>query len=322
MTKLGPPSELKVSAIPRPPLGPNDVSVEIQAAGINPSDIASITGLFPNTPLPRIVGRDFSGRVCDGPNELIGAEVWGSGGDLGIYRNGTHADYLVISRQAVSRRPKNLSAEEAAAVGVPFITAWSALVELGQLKPGEWVIISGAAGAVGSAAIEIAAARQAKIIALIKGREGEERIDRSKVAALAHSDLGDLPTVVSQATNGKGCDLALNAVGGSIFQPLLDGLGKDGRMVIYSARFGRETALDLFSLYRRRLTLYGLDTVALDSVQCSQALEQLTPLFESGALRPPAISNRYPLAKAAEAYELVAKGASGKVILIPGAERR
>jgi len=91
----------------------------------------------------------------------------GHGGDLGISRDGTHAEYIVIPKQAVARRPKNLSVQEAA-VGVPFITAYSALVRLGQLKRGEHVIVSGAAGSVGQAAIQIARAKDARIIALIR----------------------------------------------------------------------------------------------------------------------------------------------------------
>ena len=154
----GPASRLTAGEAPEPILGAGDVMVKIQAAAINPSDVISAEGRFPDSPLPRILGRDFAGIVVEGPKELMGKKIWGSGGALGISRDGSHAEFLAIPKSAVSVRPNNLSAELAAAVGVPFQTAWVALVERGAVKSGEWVIISGATGAVGSAAVQIAPA--------------------------------------------------------------------------------------------------------------------------------------------------------------------
>ncbi|HLV80197.1 MAG TPA: zinc-binding alcohol dehydrogenase family protein, partial [Chthonomonadaceae bacterium] len=235
----GSPADLQAREAPRPAPGPEDVLVAIEAAAINPSDVASVEGRFPQSSLPRIVGRDFAGRVVEGPKALVGAEVWGSGGDLGITRDGTHAEFLAVPQSAVTPRPKALSAEEAAASGVPYVTAWSALIELGRLQAGEWTLISGAAGAVGSAAVQIACAQGAKVIALIKNDAERERLDKEKVAAIAQSDRGDLPEVVNGATGGEGCALALNGVGGAIFLPLLGSLARGGRMVVFSAAGGR-----------------------------------------------------------------------------------
>src|SRR5277367_5399491 len=103
--------DLKVSEVPVPSIGSGDVLVKIEASGINPSDLGSVLGRFPTAMLPRIVGRDFAGKVVEGPGDVIGAEVWGSGGDLGILRDGTHAEYVVLPRQAVARCQKNLSME-------------------------------------------------------------------------------------------------------------------------------------------------------------------------------------------------------------------
>jgi NADPH2:quinone reductase len=237
--------DLKVSEVPVPSIGSGDVLVKIEASGINPSDVGSVLGRFHAAVLPRVVGRDFAGKIVEGPADVVGAEVWGSGGDLGISRDGTHAEYVAVPRQAVTRRPKNLSAEEASAVGVPFVTAFSALVPVGQLKEGEWVIVSGAAGAVGQAAIEIARAKGAHVIALIKDGDARWVSESGAVRATAQSDLGDLNRVVREATNGKGADLALNGVGGSIFGTLLEALAVEGRQVVYSAAGGREFPLDL-----------------------------------------------------------------------------
>jgi NADPH2:quinone reductase len=307
-------ADLKVTDIPAPSIKPGEVLVKIEASGINPSDVASVLGRFPAAVLPRIVGRDFAGRVAEGSADLIGSEVWGSGGDLGITRNGTHAEFVALPRQAVTRRPKNLSTEEAATVGVPFVTAYSALVRLGQLKEGEVVIVSGAAGAVGQAAIQLAHAKAARVVALVRDASDRWVSKCDGVTSVAQSDQGDLDKVVGEATNGKGADLALNGVGSSIFETLVGALAIGGRQVIYSAAGGRDGKLDIMSFYRNQLVLLGLDTQKLDATQCAGILNELVPLFESGALKAPQIGERYQLSDAAAAYGRVAGGGTGKVV--------
>ena len=101
----GPVSALTVRDVPRPACRPHEVLIAIEAAAINPSDVASAEGRFDHARLPRILGRDFAGRVCEGPADLLGQEVWGSGGDLGIGRDGTHAEYIALPREGVAPMP-------------------------------------------------------------------------------------------------------------------------------------------------------------------------------------------------------------------------
>lgn len=311
----GPITALSPSDIPMPTPGPDNVLVEVHAAAINPSDIVSAEGRFANARLPRTLGRDFAGRVTEGPQELVGRDVYGSGGDLGIRRDGAHAEYVVLPRDAIAFRPKNLTDEQAAVIGVPFITAWT-VVQAGQLAEGQWLVASGAAGAVGFAATQLAVARGAHVVALVKDAAEATRIV-ANVAAIARSDQNDLVSVVRAATNGRGCDLALNGVGAAIFQPMLDALAPGGAMVVYSAAGGREVTLDLLSFYHRRLRVLSVDTVADEAVKCARVLTALVPLFESGALAPLTVVERYPLSQAAAAYARVAAGVAGKVVLVP-----
>jgi NADPH:quinone reductase len=310
----GPITALAPRDIPAPTPGPGDVLVEVQAAAINPSDIVSAEGRFGKTSLPRTLGRDFAGRVVDGPADLVGRDVYGSGGDLGIRRDGAHAEYVVLPRDAVAIRPKNLTAEQAAAIGVPFVTAWTGVIDVGQLEHGQWVVASGAAGAVGGAATQLAVAHGGHVVALVKDDAEATRLDHKEIAAVARSDRNDLVDVVRTVTGGRGADLALNGIGAAVFQPMLDALVAGGALVVYSAAGGREVTLDLLTFYHRRLRLLGVDTVAADAVQCARILTKLTPLFESGALRPLPILERYPLSDAARAYARVAAGAPGKII--------
>lgn len=308
--------DLKISDVPVPLPKAGEVLVRVAAAGINPSDIVSVEGRFPHAVLPRIVGRDFAGTVIEGPEELLGRKIWGTGGDLGIDRDGTHAQYLAIPAKAAAPRPAQLSAQEAATVGVPFITAYSALVTLAKAESGEWVIISGAAGAVGHAAIQLAHANGAHVIALVRDAAEEERLRNfAGVGAIARSDQANLESVVREATDGRGADVALNGVGASILGGMLGALAVGGRVVVYSAVAGREFTVDLLSLYRGQVQLLGLDTQKLDASACAEILNRLAPMFESGTLTPLAVGQRYPLAEAPKAYQQVAAHKGGKIVL-------
>src|SRR3954453_7337295 len=103
--------------------GPDDVVVEVKAAGVNPSDVKAATGLMPYAVFPRTPGRDFAGVVVDGPPEWSGRDVFGPSGDLGIRRDGPHATHLVVEAAALVEKPAAISMQEAAGIGVPFVTA-------------------------------------------------------------------------------------------------------------------------------------------------------------------------------------------------------
>ena len=120
--QFGDPSTLQIYGVPQPYPQPGEVLVQIRAASINPSDVHNVQGTL-HTVLPRIPGRDFAGVVVEGDPALVGMEVWGTGGDLGLTRNGTHAEYIVLPKEAVQPKPKPLTMEQAASIGVTYLTA-------------------------------------------------------------------------------------------------------------------------------------------------------------------------------------------------------
>src|SRR6201998_2027766 len=156
----------------------NEVLIEVKAAAVNPSDIKAATGLMAYAVFPRTSGRDYAGVVIDGPADTIGREVFGSSGDLGIRRDGTHATHLAVELEAVVDKPKGLSWEEAAGIGVPFVTAMEGFRRAGQPKPGETVLVMGVNGKVGQAAVQIATWRGARAIGVVRKAgscEGQSR---------------------------------------------------------------------------------------------------------------------------------------------------
>ena len=200
---------------------------------------------------------------------------------------------------------------------MPFITAWTCLVDAARLTPRETVVVSGAAGAVGWAAVELASALAARVVALVKNADQASRLDRSRVAGVARTDLGDLVPVVHEVTGGKGAQVALNGVGAPVFRPLLESLGRGGRLCVYSAAGGREVPLDPSTSTgdgcgssgstpspSPRRTVHGCPGPAPAAVRIRSA-------------PPHPVIEPHPLEDAARAYEQVARGSPSEVVLVP-----
>ena len=179
--KYGPPSVLSLGDVAAPVLKPGEVLVEVHAAAINPSDVKNVAGTFDAT-LPRTPGRDYAGVVIEGDG-WKGREVWGSGEGLGVTRDGTHAQYLVVPSGWLSQKPSNLTMEQASTAGIPYLAAWSALVDAADIRAGETVLITGALGAVGRAATQIAHWKKAKVIGADRS-DGEVVREAAVAAAL------------------------------------------------------------------------------------------------------------------------------------------
>ena len=122
---------------PKPSISTGYARVRVHAAGLNPSDLANVKGSFPQTTLPRVPGRDYAGIVDDGPEDWRGAAVWGAGSELGFTEDGTHAEYVVVTAASLSRKPEQLSFAAAAAAGIPFVTAYLAMITAAQVRPGK-----------------------------------------------------------------------------------------------------------------------------------------------------------------------------------------
>jgi len=317
--RFGDPSELRQKGVPKPDPGEGEVLVEVHAAAVNRSDVLNARGSFAFTTLPRIPGRDFAGVVVEGPRELVGTEVWGTGGgELGFIRDGSHAQYLAVSRNAVAPKSDTLSLEEAAASGLAYVTAGSALIELGGVSAGETSLVSGAAGGVGSAAVMIARWKGARVIGAIKDESERAMAARAGVDVIIDTSREGVTDAVLAATDGRGADLVLDAVGGPLFEPSLNSLGEKGRMVVITTTPGKQhVSFNLLDFYRKGLRLFGLMTSFLDAEGSAGVLRDLGPGFDEGALRAPAIAERYPLEQAGMAYARVESGeVAGRVLLL------
>jgi NADPH:quinone reductase len=240
-----------------------------------------------------------------------GKEVWGSGAGFGVSRDGTHAQYVVVSSDGLSEKPAGLSMEEASTVGVPYLAAWSGLVDAANIQAGEIVLITGALGAVGRAATQIAHWKKAKVI-------GADISDRpSDVDVFVNIKTKELPVEAKGLTEGKGVDLVFDAVGGQMFEPCLKSLRVGGRQVAITSIGNGRVEFNLVDFYHNSLHLIGVDTVKLTSSAIAKIMDQLRTGFEGGYLRASPVQ-RWSLDQAIDAYTAVEKAtSSNKQVFLP-----
>ncbi len=315
LEKFVPPSEITVADAPHPELRGGDALVRVLAAGVNPSDVKYAGGIVKTSLLPRAPGRDFAGVVEQAPEnpEWVGREVFGSGGDLGISRDGTHAEYLAVPVAALTVKPRGLSMAQAGVVGVPYVTAYKAVAELADIKAGETLCLIGGSGSVGTAAAQIAKWRGARVIGTRRGREAAHDPEQA-VERWVKLPEDDLAGAVMDFTGGSGADVVFNMVGGETFETGVNCLAHHGRMVCIAATGERRVSFDLMHFYKWSMRWYGLDTMELTASETAPTLQALVPGFDSGALKIE-VANTFPLEQAAAAYEAVSKGGTGKVVL-------
>lgn len=301
--------------IPRP--GPGQVLVEVVAAGVNPSDVKASLGHMPHAIWPRTPGRDFGGVVREGPASMVGMEIWGGGGELGITQDGSHAKWMVLDQKAVRAKPSNFTMEEAGSIGVPFITAYEGLREAGGVQPTDVVLVCGGNGKVGQAAIQLATLAGARVFA-VEYNEQPLLAHTNAPVDMLNSAKDDIAAIVKEKTGGHGADIVFNTVGSPYFEIANNAMAKQARQIFIST-FDRAVPFDIFNFFRGRHKYIGIDTLALSSVEGARIFDKLKPMFEEGKLKPFPINPAtvYGLAEAAKAYASVLRGSADRVLLKP-----
>ena len=300
-----------------PKIKVSECLVQISASGINPSDVKALLGKMPNLTWPRIPGRDYSGIVVEGPSNLIGKEVWGTGGDLGMSRNGAHAEFNVIDTKGIREKPKNLSMFEAGSIGVSWTCAWLGIVRGAHVSAGETVVVFGANGKVGEAAIQIATAKGASVIGFERSRDSYLGHTNSPVDMINLEKKPDIHAAIMDRTDGKGADIIMNTVGSPYFDAACNSMAKQGRQIIISTII-EENSINLRTFYRGNYQMIGVSNMDHDNIISGEILEEIKSGFETGVYKPYTIKkdNIYTLEEAGEAYNIVLKGLSRDRIII------
>ncbi len=306
-------SALALTERPTPAPKDGEVLVEVKAAGLNPSDVKNVLGFFPAyTTLPRIPGRDFAGIVRQGPPDMIGKKVWGTGLGLGFSQDGAHADFLVLPAEGCAEMPANLSFAQAAACGVPYTTAWDG-IRRAKVGAGKSFLVIGG-GAVGCAALALGRALGARVAAAVRRPEQATALKTLGYETLL---LGAPEKLAEQALAlfGGYADVIFETTGGWL-PASIPAAAKHGAIcVIAPPGMGKLTVdFPVLDFYRRGLTLLGVNTLLHDTFSCAKMLADFSGLFQSGALPPPPAPREMKLPQGLEAYRMVNEGFSKKIV--------
>lgn len=313
-TTFGTPDVLEFVDLPTPQPAAGHALVQVKSASVNPSDVKNVSGHFDHTVPPRVPGRDFSGVVVAGPDEWLGAEVWGTGGDIGFTRDGTHAEFIEIPVAALAKKPASLTHAQAASIGVNFVVGWLGTVDYAQLAAGETIAVIGVSGGVGGAVTQIARARGARVIGI--GREAPDA--DSPAARLIDAFVpmdADTARRVRELTGGAGADVVYDAVGGVAFELALSLVKRRGRVVEISATGKRRVEFDLIDFYHNETQLLGADSAKLGVADAAPIMRALAEAFDAGRFAAPVVAAHYPLERAKDAYAAVAAGTRGRVVI-------
>lgn len=307
--------QLAIVDQPQPEAPAGHAVVRVGAAAVNPSDVKATLGIMPKAVWPRTPGRDFAGTVVAGPSAWIGREVYGSGGDVGITRDGSHARFLVLPEAALRERPRNISMDEAGAVGVPFVTAYEGFRRSGMPQAGQTVLVLGGNGKVGQAAVQLAAQAGAKVIA-VQRRAGPFEGFACTPVDVVDARSEDVAARVLELTGGRGADVVYNTVGSAYFEAANKAMAK-GATQIFIATHDRAVPFDIFAFYRGMHTYVGIDSLAMDCIESTAQLDAMREGFERGTLKPFPVARHFTLDEALDAYRLVLSGSTDRVVLRP-----
>jgi NADPH:quinone reductase len=317
-SEFGQPGVLRIKDVPDPAATTAEAVIRVEAASVNPSDVKNVAGAMDWTVLPRTPGRDFAGVVVSGPPEWEGAAVWGTGGDIGFTRDGSHAELMSVPVDALVAKPDRLTFDEASTVGVNFVVAWYGVVETAHLAAGETVAVFGVSGGVGGAVAQIAHALGANVIGVDRREPGTDTPAAAVIDHFIAFDAGaEVGAAIKRLTDGKGADVVYDAVGGVTTPSALAALAHRGRLVVISAVGSPTVEVNLLDLYHNETRILGTDSGKLSIVDSARRLEHMAPYFESGEFRPLPIAATYSLDDAPAAYRAVADHTAGRVVIRP-----
>jgi NADPH2:quinone reductase len=305
---------MQIENVPDPVPAAGQVLIRVKSAGVNPVDTYIRSGVYARKPaLPHTPGMDVGGIV-----EAAGADVTRVRPGDRVYAfliTGGYAELAIADEWQVRPLPDRASFQQGAAIGVPCTTAWLGLFRRGGARPGETVLVHGASGGVGLAAVQLARAAGLHVVGTAGTEEGLEAARAAGAhATLNHRSpayLDDLPA----ATGGRGVDLVLEMLANVNLDRDLDLIAPRGRIVVIGNR-GR-TEIDARKTMAKDATIQGLMLFNATREELNEAHAALVAALETGTLAP-VIGRELPLADAPAAHEAVmSPGAAGKIVLVP-----
>ncbi len=333
--RAGPPEVLEVREAPDPLPKPGEVRIRVQASGVNFADIMGRLGLYPDLPaMPVVVGYEVAGRV-DSVGDRVESD-WVGRDVIALTRFGGYADVVCVPEMQAHARPDNLSVEQGAALPVNYLTAYQLIEVMGALHANETMLVHSAGGGVGIAAIQLARRIGARVIGTASlGKH--EYLKSLGVDACIDYTSEDFEERVRELTQGRGVELALDAVGGKSFKKSYRALAPTGRLGMFgmsAAATGKEKSWTSFlkaaaqtpwfqftplALMNANKAVFGVNLGHLweEADRVNRWMETLLGYARDGAVQP-VVAATFPFDRAPEAHHYIQDRKNvGKVLLVP-----
>ena len=313
--QFGGPEVLKLEEVPTPKPQAGQVLVHVRAAGVNPYDTYMRNGTYAiKPPLPYTPGSDAAGAV-----EAVGQGVTKVKPGDRVYTaqtlTGAYAEYALAREEQVHRLPENVTFEQGAGVWVPYSTAYHALHHFAKARAGETVLVHGASGGVGTAALQIARAIGLIVFGTAGTDKGLELAKKEGAHEVFHHGQAGYLDAIMKASGGRGVDIILEMLANVNLGHDLKLIGTGGRIIVIGNR--GEVTLNPRDLMSRRGSVRAFTLWTTPPNEMAEIQAGLYAGLENGTLRP-VVGKRLPLAEAPRAHkEVLEPGASGKIVLIP-----
>jgi NADPH2:quinone reductase len=309
--------QLRLSQEADPVPGADEVVLDIKFAGLNPADRYLAEGQYPaKPPLPHILGRDGIGTVsavgAAAGKFRVGQRLLILRGETGVSRHGTFAQRVAVSVEFLVVPPVNWSVEESAGASLVYLTAYQALSQWGELPPSV-VLITGASGGVGVAAIQLAKAMGHTVVALSRGTAKRAKLSEIGADIIVDPTEADWPRTVLKTLSPRRVDLAIDNIGGAMLPQVIQTMGDQGKISLVGRLAGPVPQFNTATMFFRRLRMGGVHVGAYKREAQAVWGACLRLLDKTGAR--PLVDQVFPFEQLPLAFARLAEGPMGKVLL-------
>lgn len=310
--------KLRLAEVPDPQVGEGEALLRVDFAALNPADRYLAEQQYPaKPPLPHILGRDASGVVLEvgpGVSSLkAGDRVVLLRGEAGVSRWGTFAEKVAVPAENVVTLPPGWTESESAGAPLVYLTAWQALTTWGELPPSV-VLVSGASGGVGLAAVQIAKAIGHRVIALSRNEHHRHRLLQMGADLAIDPTEADWTRKLKQRLAPARVDLAIDNIGGKLLPAMIETLGENGMVSCVGRLAGEVPSFNTASLFFRRIRIGGVAVGAYTAEESRSAWAQIVRLLERTDARP-AIDTIHAFEELPKAFEDLAGEHFGKILI-------